>query len=92
MEKLAENVDNFAKWWSEVDMALSQAEKSTSGLRPGKDKIRVKWMQRTWTTIRDDYKQYKGQVCLSIVIIIGLLNNILLSRSFSFKTITDRQS
>jgi hypothetical protein len=59
MEKLAENVDNFANWWSGVEEALSQTVMSASGLRPGKSKLRIQGIQRVWTTIRDDCKQYK---------------------------------
>ncbi|KIM19415.1 hypothetical protein M408DRAFT_334406, partial [Serendipita vermifera MAFF 305830] len=60
--KLADNVDKFADWWSGMETVLKKAEKSASDLRPGKDKLRVKGIQKTWTTIRDDYKQYKVQI------------------------------
>ncbi|KIM23327.1 hypothetical protein M408DRAFT_332415 [Serendipita vermifera MAFF 305830] len=62
MAKLADNVDKFADWWSGMETVLKKAEKSASDLRPGKDKLRVKGIQKTWTTIRDDYKQYKVQI------------------------------
>lgn len=66
MGNLAENVDKFAAWWGEMEMVLGEAVINANDLRPGRDKLRVKGMQRTWTRIRDDYTQYKVQVSLHI--------------------------
>jgi hypothetical protein len=55
---MTELVDNFADWWCKMDTALHHAENDASYLKPGKNKIRVKAMQKKWATIRDDYKQY----------------------------------
>lgn len=64
--KLADDVGKFAGWWTGTETALSKAEKDARGLRPGKDRLRVKVIQKQWTIIRDDYKQYKAQVCRRI--------------------------
>lgn len=71
--KLTDNVEKFANWWTEMETALGKAEKDASGLKPGMAKLRVQSIQKRWTTIQDDYKQYKSQVCRRIV------SNILLS-------------
>lgn len=70
--KLAEDVGKFAGWWVEMETALEKTEKDASGLKPGRDKLRVKAIRKQWTVIRDDYKQYKVQVCHEISVYIFL--------------------
>lgn len=65
--KLADEVGKFAGWWAEMETALTKVEKDAIGLRPGKDKIRVQVIKKQWAIIRDDYKQYKAQVCRRLV-------------------------
>ncbi|KIM23326.1 hypothetical protein M408DRAFT_332413 [Serendipita vermifera MAFF 305830] len=62
MGTLAESVDNFAAWWTGMETVLKTAGRSGSSLRPGKDKLRVKQLQKTWSKIQEDYKQYKTKI------------------------------
>lgn len=73
MARLVDNVDKFAGWWGEMEMVLKKAGSDVAGLKAGKNRLRVKGVQKTWTIIRDDYKQYKVQVCILIhlFVIIG---------------------
>ena len=45
-----------------METVLRAAVRSSNGLRPGKDKLWVKQLQKTWSTIKEDYKQYRTKV------------------------------
>lgn len=56
LQKFAINVDGFANWWADLEVALlviqKRAELSTS-------RIRIKQVKRSWEKVSEDYKTYK---------------------------------
>jgi hypothetical protein len=57
--ELAHNVDKFADWWNKMDTDLFVAEGDANRLKPGWiNPLRLQVIQKRWTKIRDDYKQY----------------------------------
>jgi hypothetical protein len=63
MSKFSDNVNKFMNWWNGKETVLKNAETNAGRSRPGKDNPRLRAMKKTWTQIRDDYKQYENQVC-----------------------------
>jgi hypothetical protein len=63
MSKFSDNVNKFMNWWNGKETVLKNAETNAARSRPGKDNPRLRAMKKTWTQIRDDYKQYEDQVC-----------------------------
>lgn len=62
MDKLLDDVDKFADWWSRKGLMLKAAERNASDLRSCKERLRVDMMQKRYTRIRDEYKQYEVQL------------------------------
>jgi hypothetical protein len=86
---ISENVDKYVEWWCSIGTILNKAESSVNSLRPGKDKLRVKSLQRIWTGLKDDYMHYESQVCCRTFLneFISYSTN-LFSRSFNYESIS----
>ncbi|KIM23312.1 hypothetical protein M408DRAFT_28002 [Serendipita vermifera MAFF 305830] len=87
MDKLLDDVDKFADWWSRKGLMLKAAERNASDLRSCKERLRVDMMQKRYTRIRDEYKQYEVQASLRLSIITDRFNDIYILQLFSFGAI-----
>jgi len=65
---LSESVDGFATWWGDMETVLKSAAHDVSRLQPGKNIQRVKQLQKCWSGIKEDHKQYKSKVCSYLVV------------------------
>lgn len=63
---LTEGVNKFVKWWVEMEIYIKDVETKGSGLRPGRDRARVKQVRKIWSDIKRDYLEYKTKVCYHI--------------------------
>lgn len=59
---LGESIDGLESWSYGAEKVLQTAVRSSSSLRPGKDKLRVKQLQKTWTGMKEGFKQYKTRI------------------------------
>lgn len=83
---LSEGINRFSQWWVEMETELKNAGAKGSGLRPGKDKGRVKQLRGIWSGFKEDYFQYKTRVCdISLSKKMAKLHPI--CRSFGYKII-----
>ncbi|KAG9052552.1 hypothetical protein FS842_009683 [Serendipita sp. 407] len=61
--KLSENLNNFVKWWVEMETNLKAAFEKASELVPDKMRqYRVKQIKEIWTEIMNDYGSYKAEI------------------------------
>ncbi|KIM23311.1 hypothetical protein M408DRAFT_11600 [Serendipita vermifera MAFF 305830] len=59
---LDESLERFASWLTGIEHALESLTRSSSSLRPAKDKLRVKQLQKSWSGTQEDYRKYKTKV------------------------------
>ncbi|KAG9052551.1 hypothetical protein FS842_009682 [Serendipita sp. 407] len=61
--KLSDNVNEFVKWWSDMETNLKAACEKASELVPDKSKqYRVRQIKERWTEIMNDYASYKAEI------------------------------
>ncbi|KAG8795124.1 hypothetical protein FRC16_010210 [Serendipita sp. 398] len=76
--KLSGNVNNFVKWWSDMETNLKTASEKASGLVPDKRRqYRMKQIKEIWTEIMNDYRSYKAEmVKLQCFYLPGILASV----------------
>jgi len=63
LQSLVNHVDDFARWWVDMETMLSNLKNTVNDLKAVKiPKIRMNGIKKRWGEAKDDYAQYKTEI------------------------------